>query len=226
ILPVGLSGWGLTAPSVSWEARSAWSASPGVAPTTDGTATRPVPVYTATVTSDPRLACVPAFGLWSAIAPGCLVASTTVVVRGDSWNPALLTSFWAANTFAAPLRFGTLACLGSNEITSTARATATGATMASHQGSHGFWRNTATRGGCGAGGAAPIGVAVTWKRRSSGRPSHTWRGGRHVNGHAIALPGSIATLGWAKRNWQSSSVSSAPTATSMRALARLRMVSV
>ena len=51
-------------------------------------------------------------------------------------------------------------------------------------------------------------------------------GGKIVNGHSIAVPGSSATLGAAKRNRHFPSVSSALIATSVRAFARLRTMSL
>ncbi len=145
--------------------------------------------------------------------------------RRSSWgrapSPCLLSSCWAAKAVFWPTRLGTTVCLGSDLMMNTAATMSSGSTIASHHGSHARWRKVATRGGWGR--SEPTGVAVTWKRRSTARPIQICLGGNTVNGHSMALPGSIDTLGSAKRNSHSASVSSAVMASVVRALALLRM---
>ena len=183
----------------------------------------PVPVTTTTSTTVPFLAFAPAAGLWSVMLPGLLLGIHLRRRLGASMRPILFSSFWAANTLVWPLRFGTTVCLGSSMITTTTAAASSGPTNASHHGSHGRWRKVAMRGGTGP--SVPTGVAVSWNWRSTDRPIQICLGGKTVNGHSIALPGSSAMRGSAKRKPHSPSVSSAARSTSVRALAWLWTVS-
>ena len=55
-------------------------------------------------------------------------------------SPPGTSSFCAANTLLAFFRFGITVCFGCSRMNNTTAAITSGATIASHHGSHGFWR--------------------------------------------------------------------------------------
>ena len=93
-----------------------------------------------TSTDVPRLTFVPAAGAWAMIAPASRFAAGLSAGCGCSFSPSGISIFCASNTLCALVRFGTTVCLGASRMIAATIAAATGATTASHHGSHDFCR--------------------------------------------------------------------------------------
>ena len=166
IFASGSTGCGVAWPSVRPASRSVFSASPVVWPTTLGTPTLPLPTATRIVTSDSSSAVSPAFGVWLRMVPGGTLPLTFSFVCGASLSPASVIAFSASKADFLPTTSGTSTFLGRNRNSSSASSASSGTTIATHHGSHGFWRKTAWVGSSGPvifGGAWPPGI-FSWLR--------------------------------------------------------------
>ena len=159
ILPSGSAGAGEAAPSVSPASRRVFSASPGVLPTTLGTVTLPLPTATRIATSLSSSAVSPAARrLARRRSPASAFGSTFSLTCGASRSPASVITCSASKADGLPITSGTLVFLGRKRKSSRASRASSGMTIATHQGSHGFWRKTAWLGSSGpviAGAPAP-----------------------------------------------------------------------
>jgi hypothetical protein len=160
ILPSGSAGAGEAAPSVSPASRRVFSASPGVLPTTLGTVTLPLPTATRIATSLSSSADSPASGVWPTTEPGVAFGSTFSLTCGASRSPASVIVCSASNADGLPITSGTSVFLGRKRKRSRASSASSGITIATHHGSHGFWRKTAWLGSSGPviGAAPPPGI--------------------------------------------------------------------
>ena len=98
------------------------------------------PTATSMLTVEPRLTLVPAAGSCLTIDPTGAVGSIVCPICGESLRPAARSTAPAANEPFAFFRFGTTVCLGINSTTATTATAISGATTASHHGSHDRWR--------------------------------------------------------------------------------------
>ena len=165
----GSTGWGVACPSESPASRRIFSASPTFLPVTAGTVSLPSPTAIWIATSVPSSASSPAFGVCAITVPGGTFGSTFSLVPGASFSLASVITFSASKADFLPTTSGTVAFFGRKRNSSSASSSSSGTTIASHHGSHGFWRKTACvgRSGIAGGAAAPaprLGI-LSWSRR-------------------------------------------------------------
>ncbi len=169
ICAFGSTGCGVAWPSESPASRRIFSASPTVLPVTAGTVSLPSPMAIWIAISLPSSASSPAFGVWAITVPGGTFGSIFSFVPGASFIFASVITFSASNADFFPTTSGTVAFLGRKRNSSSASRSSSGTTIASHQGSHGFWRKTACvgRSGIDGGATAPaprLGI-LSWSSR-------------------------------------------------------------
>ena len=159
----------------------------------------PLPTATSSVTSDSSSAVSPAFGVWLRTVPGGTLPSTFSFVSGASRSPASVISFSASNADFLPTTSGTSAFLGRNRNSSSASSASSGITIATHHGSHGFWRKTAWVGSSGpltSGGFWAPGILRLLRLRFMPRAcGPTICGPRTIGFETCRPPGPRCTLG-------------------------------